>query len=440
MQGLIPFVLLISFALCEITEPGELKAAVLIIRHGARAARANVSELASRVSWPNGKDELTPSGQRQLHLLGHMMRKYLVEQQRLVSAAYNESEILVRAGASNRTVMSAHSFMLGMYPDLLARLSAEQLREESTWLPPVNLTFDPRVKSSLNDSALPHNIPVVPIKTNDDKFDRLLSFASCSRFYMYRMSFYASARFQKAFQNYNATFQHACELLQIHCAGLAPRKVWEYVDAVLTAEFDGQLSDLSVYPELVESLERFYTEMEYGELTSDPKMINIAMNDFAKVVPGYLAEVIDDPATPHKLTVLSTHESTMLAYLLGLKVKKELYPTVPYGSNILLELRKLSDAQDGDVAGYYVNMSYNSKPIGAPKPFADFKLELEETGKLTEKWADVCALPKEKGAGYLVASLSVVFAVLLAGFIAFGIRRASEGARLPEGLAQMKTV
>ncbi len=389
--------LLACVSLCvEVSTEDELKSVVVILRHGARAARAKIPEFDSRVSWPNGKNELTPSGQRQLHLLGRMMRKYLIEEKSLVSRRYNPNETMVRADSSDRTMMSAQSFALGFYPDLLPQLSAEQLKDESIWVPPVNLTFPASVKKTLNSSALPFDVPVVPILGYNTKYEKLLSLSSCDLFYYYRDQYYNGSLFQEVYKKYNATFQKVCGIVGIDCTKLDRKPVWNYVDGIVTAEFDGQLPVLSPYPDLVDQMERFYTDMEYGELTHVPIMTNIAMHDFSKSIPDYLGEVISNPATPHKLTILSSHESTMLSYLFGLEVKKSIYDTVPYSSVMVIELRKKLGARDGDENAYYVNMTLNGDRIFNLTGFAEFKTWLGKKGKLPGKWKDVCALPGEE--------------------------------------------
>ena len=432
------FLLLITFVLTE----DPLKFALIILRHGARAARANIAELSNRVSWPEGKNSLTASGKRQLHLLGKMMHQYFVDELKLMPNSYDPKTLLVRSSDATRTIMSVNSFLLGLYPNLQTMLSPEQLANEKIWTPPGNFTLPDYVKKSLGNSAVPFNVPPIPILNYLVKTDRLLSFESCERFYNDRMEFYKSPSFIEVYKAFNESFQKACDIVRIDCKHLTGRPVWEHTDALVTAEFDGQLPELSEHPDLVEELEKFYTAMEHGELTLEPKLQTpVAMHQFSTIIPGYLENVIKDPSSPQKMVVLSTHESTMLSYLIALNVNdKSIYETVPYASNIMIELRLKAGAKEGDIDSYYVNMTFNSKPLMELKPFKEFKEWLAKKGVLPGEWEKICKIPTTAApepadndlVGIYVVAAEILCLVILLCAITYFYRKTDEPVRNDE--------
>jgi len=83
-----------------------------VVRHGARAPLINSDIHAFNVP----PQMLTPSGMRQRYLLGTRNRQRYVEQLGLLSQDYDQSEIYVESTDVLRTLQSAESELLGLYP------------------------------------------------------------------------------------------------------------------------------------------------------------------------------------------------------------------------------------------------------------------------------------------------------------------------------------
>jgi len=105
----------LSFALSTITSAQEhLIFAVDLIRHGDRTPTHNLPK--SPYLWQEGLGELTPLGMQQEYMLGKELRHKYVDQYHLLPTSYDVKTINVRSTDSNRTLMSAESFLLGLYP------------------------------------------------------------------------------------------------------------------------------------------------------------------------------------------------------------------------------------------------------------------------------------------------------------------------------------
>jgi acid phosphatase len=88
--------------------------AVDIIRHGDRSPIHEIPKAPHK--WPDGSGQLTALGMRQEFQLGSRMRAYYIEQEHLLPANYVTGSIYVRSTDSDRTLMSAESFLAGLYP------------------------------------------------------------------------------------------------------------------------------------------------------------------------------------------------------------------------------------------------------------------------------------------------------------------------------------
>ncbi len=116
----------------------KLVFAIDIIRHGDRTP---VQDLPAAPSvWKEGLGQLTPKGMRQEYELGSHLRDIYVEQYHLMPEDYAPETIYIRSSDFDRTLMSAQSFLMGLYP--------------------------PGTGPELSDgSALPHAFQPIPIHT-----------------------------------------------------------------------------------------------------------------------------------------------------------------------------------------------------------------------------------------------------------------------------------
>lgn len=107
---IIAFFILSSNALAS----EKLVFAVDLIRHGDRAPLREIPK--SPYVWKTGFGELTPEGIQQEIQLGEDLRKIYIEKDHLLPPIYDAKTIYVRSTASNRALMSADKFLLGLYP------------------------------------------------------------------------------------------------------------------------------------------------------------------------------------------------------------------------------------------------------------------------------------------------------------------------------------
>ncbi|MBP7635135.1 histidine-type phosphatase [Candidatus Ozemobacteraceae bacterium] len=95
----------------------QLVFAVSLIRHGDRSPYAAMNSKVITYEWPDGIGELTPEGMYQEYQLGKKFRERYVDTFKLLPQEYRANSMYVLSTSSNRTVMSAQSFLAGLYPD-----------------------------------------------------------------------------------------------------------------------------------------------------------------------------------------------------------------------------------------------------------------------------------------------------------------------------------
>jgi len=110
------FLLLFSILFFSITLSAtpKLVFASIIFRHGDRTPTTKLPN--SPFDWKYGLGELTPRGMHQEFELGKTYRKKFIEFGKLLPYNFDINQIYVRSTDLNRTLMSAQSFLTGLYP------------------------------------------------------------------------------------------------------------------------------------------------------------------------------------------------------------------------------------------------------------------------------------------------------------------------------------
>ena len=146
-------------------------------RHGARGPikLGNEGKDLLGADW-SATGELTPVGQKMHYLLGLRNRQRYITEYKLLSEKFDPHELVVYSSDLNRTLLSVTSQIQGLYPINSTNgdvLDQDQLEKA---VPPVNITFDnisevSEAQKSLNISALPNNMTIIPIHLIDFLID-----------------------------------------------------------------------------------------------------------------------------------------------------------------------------------------------------------------------------------------------------------------------------
>lgn len=108
------FALFLLFISTHAFAQDKLLFAIDVIRHGDRSPVKAIP--SSPYNWPQGYGELSELGMQQEYQLGQQFRKKYVDEYHLLPKSFEEKTMYVRSTDVNRTLMSAESVLLGLYP------------------------------------------------------------------------------------------------------------------------------------------------------------------------------------------------------------------------------------------------------------------------------------------------------------------------------------
>ncbi|XP_075981914.1 lysosomal acid phosphatase-like isoform X2 [Anticarsia gemmatalis] len=115
--GLAVLSCLLGYCVLSETLPYEsktLRLVIILFRHGARTPVSSYnSDPFKNYQWPDGFGSLTNTGKMQLYELGKKYRSYYAN---FIPEEYLEKDVYVRSSDSSRCLMSAYTFLAGLFP------------------------------------------------------------------------------------------------------------------------------------------------------------------------------------------------------------------------------------------------------------------------------------------------------------------------------------
>ncbi|XP_045761433.1 prostatic acid phosphatase-like [Maniola jurtina] len=115
--GLAVLSCLLGYCVLSETLPYEsktLRMVIIFFRHGARAPNTSYkSDPFKNYQWPDGLGSLTNAGKLQMYELGKKFRSYYAN---FIPEEYYEKDVYIRSSDASRCMMSAYTFLAGLYP------------------------------------------------------------------------------------------------------------------------------------------------------------------------------------------------------------------------------------------------------------------------------------------------------------------------------------
>ncbi len=307
-MSLIIRLVLISFALifsCPIlAQPEKLIFAIDLIRHGDRTPAKDLPQ--APYDWPQGLGQLTPKGMQQEYMLGLIMRKRYVDENGLLPPSYNAETIRVRSSDYDRTLMSAESLLMGLYP----------------------LGTGPLLPQS-EQTALPAGFQPIPIHTLPRDQDQLLvPDHDPKQFEEWAKKYVADNEWREKTAELQPQFARFSELSGMQITRL------EHLIYLGDAIYIRQLYHLPLPQGMTEqeadtimeagrwAFTQIFKAPAMGQLTGQPLLQEIIAN-LKKASQGQ---------TKLKWMLFSGHDSTILSLMSAMQVPMETPP--PYASNL----------------------------------------------------------------------------------------------------------
>ncbi|OMJ95758.1 hypothetical protein SteCoe_837 [Stentor coeruleus] len=329
------------------TVTSRLVGVVELCRHGARTPTKLWPWDTGR--WPEGLGELLPEGMRQHYFIGQVLRTRYIQNQKLIMPFYYQPEIFVYSSDHNRTLMSAESQIQGLFPNG----TGPNLRSSAMItiaVPPVNVTNLNKLINSLNMSALPGNIQLTPIHTDDTIRQYALNPSSSCQYYMYLSDQKSamSSELQEIFDKYNDTVNVVMQVL--NCSRAYAQKNMQNIGGSVTCnEFMGYALPAQFTPTVINNIQELAYEIKSFTQFKPDFLARLAGTPFMMQMIGNLQNCMSGNIT-QKFFLYSAHDTDISFILAFLQLDFSQPP--PFASTIFFELYQYG-------VNYYVNVKYN---------------------------------------------------------------------------------
>ncbi|NWU18064.1 PPAP phosphatase, partial [Cephalopterus ornatus] len=368
---------LILILLQQTTAERQLKFVVVVFRHGDRTPIVNFpTDLHKESEWPQGFGQLTKTGMQQLFELGQYMRK---RYSTFLNSTYNRQEFYIQSTDYDRTIMSAQSYLSGLFPPT----SSQIWNPELLWQPiPVHI-FQKSTEQRLN-----FPLPDCP------RFDELQNETQTSSEFQKRiqpyMDFIQTMAVNTGLELNNLKILDNFQLWNtydtLHCEGIHnyTLPVWATKDVIDKMEKLAELSLLSLFG--------LYKTEEKSRLQGGV-LVNIILNSIKQAA---------NSSKPRKMEVYSAHDTTVGALQIALNIFNGKLP--PYAACQFFELYQESSGQVSSYLcknkkQYSIEMLYRNDTSKDPYlltlPGCTSSCPLEKFAELvspviTENWSKEC--------------------------------------------------
>jgi hypothetical protein len=322
--------LILSTTLLPAFAAEKLVFALDLIRHGDRTA---IGELPTAPHhWSEGRGQLTALGMQQEYQLGlNLKQRYKIDTP-LLPTHYHPNTIYIRSTDYDRTIMSALSLLMGLYP----------------------LGTGPNLADS--KPALPANYQPIPIHTVPTAQDTafLIDMDSDEIAQVVSNHVYTRADWKEKSKQLEPKFARWSELTGLPVESL--EDVLYIADTLNTyLAHDVPLPEGLSKQEAQEIIEAgqwthatLFKPQPMGQITGKRALQNIV---------EYLQHAVEHK-TKTKFVLLSAHDVTLLAVMSALHVPLESSP--PYASDLNFSL------YESDSGAYSISIMYNNKPVNIP--------------------------------------------------------------------------
>ena len=331
---------------------GQVVFVAEVCRHGSRSP-ITTFQWDHDGRWDIEPGELTSVGMRQHFLLGSELRQRYILTTPVLQSSYNYSQVYFRSTDVNRTIESAQSQMMGLFPAGTGpRIPLDQA---FTAVPPINVQDLNDVISSLDSQAVKYQQQPVPIHVVPGNEDLVLDApASCPLLGQNLQSIPSSSQYQQVVTSNPSVLQTIQSLLNV-TESQAEAKLGGLVDDLICNQFVGNALPALATPGFMENATTVFNALFALPYQSDQNARLYSSGFFQE-----LSEVLQKVASgteKNRFRLYSAHDTTVAGFLAGLQVYDNLQP--PFASSLIFEAYIKNYA-------LYVDVKYNDKTLSIP--------------------------------------------------------------------------
>jgi lysosomal acid phosphatase len=302
-----------------------------LIRHGDRTPYDDLPSAPH--TWSEGLGQLTAAGMQQEYQLGlKLHQRYMVDHQ-LLASTYQADTIYIRSTDYDRTIMSAQSVMLGLYP----------------------LGSGPSAINSLLP-ALPSAFQPVPIHTIPAAQDGayLIDIGSGKIAELISRYVYTRADWKEKSNELANQYERWSQLTGVNITGIFD--VLSLGDTLRAYESHGIAMPAGLTSEEARKIIEA-SDWIYAAVFKPKEVGDVAGKAALKKITEYIRQAAEKK-TNTKFILLSAHDVTTLGVMSALHAPLDAAPS--YASDLNFSLYE-SGSKD-----YFVTVSYNEMPVNIP--------------------------------------------------------------------------
>ncbi|CAG9336198.1 unnamed protein product [Blepharisma stoltei] len=327
---------------------------VEVSREGARAP-LQFMPWDNLQKWPQGPAKLSPSGMRQHYLIGAELRNRYVNNTKLLSPWFYTPEIKVYSTDNDRTLTSATSQLLGLYPPGTGPSLRNKFQLNNS-VPPIEVENQQTIINKLGYSALPNNTQVISIHTDLLSREALLLPAyDCDRYeYLVQVRNSSQDVNQLILDNQNlfTTIQKSFSCSYQYAVYIFPK----LLDSLNCNIFHGYSVPSEFSGSYYTNATNFYAEYIYNVYYSPDALAKYAGS-------GFLINLMNEfklaktQSMETRFSFYSGQDRTILNILASLQLPADFEP--PFASQLIFQLIQENE-------NLFVTLDYNDQPVVIP--------------------------------------------------------------------------
>lgn len=358
--GLAVLSCLLGYCVLSETLPNEFKTlrlVVVLFRHGARTPVSTYnSDPFKNYQWADGLGSLTKAGKLQLYELGKKYRSYYAN---FIPEEYYEKDVFVRSSDKSRCLMSAYTFLAGLYPPT----------EKQKWL--AEMPWQP-----------------IPVHSLPKELDNIVAGTKACKIWK------AMYQEQLAIQDTDPKFTELFDYLTKH-TNQTLRSILhtDFLYSTLQSEQEAGLKLPDWTKTVFPSKMRTPFMLSLAMLSFNETLQRLQIGPLLKEVRTYFDHTTNHSNVDRSLYIYSGHDVTIVSLWRALGYEELLEPE--YGSSIVLELHEDVENSDFFVKTFYRNNTKMEVPMELKPEFCDdpctysqFKQHISEL--IPDDWEAEC--------------------------------------------------